>query len=355
MLRKLILLFCGLCWLTAATAQTKTTFAYSYVTLTNNTSDSIQVQTTLSTQDTDFKRGKDWDGETLTLAPYETKQVLWFSRNTDVKADQHYRFDLTASHAGYPADAVRISFFEKGKSVFGSEISEELALPNQSARPLLKQSNFEQITSTFWGNAFTLYARSWLPLGNLYSNFHFVIDRPENINFDTASNQKISILTYNTQLMPFYAGAVDDLNQPGTRAVDIPAKIKQYDVVILEELFDRNHRNTIIDKMQPYYPYHTNVVGHDTSKALTGGVMIFSKWPILKEDQIVYYASEGLDSLAAKGAVYAAINKNGKVYHILGTHLQADGKDEDIRARQKQLQEMQNFIDRLNIPQISRF
>jgi endonuclease/exonuclease/phosphatase family metal-dependent hydrolase len=150
--------------------------------------------------------------------------------------------------------------------------------------------------------------------------------------------------------MPFYAGAVDKLNQPKIRVKDIPAKIANYDVVVLEELFDHYLRETITNEIKQYYPNMTAVVGSDTSRPLTGGVMIFSKWPIVNEKRIVYDASSGLDALSAKGAAYAAINKNGKIYHLFGTHLQAGDDDESVRTRRKQLSELANFVDLMNVP-----
>ena len=64
----------------------------------------------------------------------------------------------------------------------------------------------------------------------------------------------------------------------------------------MEELFDRTLRNNMINFMSINYPYHTNVLGHDTDKILTGGVMIFSKWPIQKENEIEYDAGNGMDA-----------------------------------------------------------
>ncbi|SRR5579885_481791 len=325
-------------------------FGYSYVLVTNNTSDNITVQTTLETDDTEFAQGKDWEGGSATLQPYETRQILWFSRNADIKTDKHYRFIVNAAGGNGTNEHVRIQFDEKGKQVFGSEVKVELALPGQQSKSILDNKGLEQFPARMWGGEYRIYARNWLPAGHVFNNYQFVVDKPDQTRMDDASNQSLSLLTYNTQLMPFYAGAVDDLNQPGIRAADIPAKIAQYDVVIMEELFDRDLRNSMIQSMSKNYPYHTNVVGQDGSKILTGGTMIFSKWPIQSENQIVYQAGSGLDALASKGAVYARIDKNNKIYHVIGTHLQAGDPAENANVRAKQLQELALFIDTLSIP-----
>ena len=349
MIKKITLLFLNFFLALLFPALTYAIPGYTYVNLTNNTNENMEIQSTLTTEDSSFKKGKDWNESALTLAPYETKQVLWFSRNFDVELNKIYQFDLTGNSSN-SSDPLTISFIEKGKSIYGSTLNTFLTLPNQSQVEILQHKGLEQIQGQFWNNHYTVYARDWLPTAGLFDNYHFVIDQPENNSFDTSSNQTLSVLTYNTQMMPFYVNVEDDLNQTGIRVQDIPKKITQYDVVILEELFDLDLRIKMTNAMGENYPYHTKVVGQNASKALTGGVMIFSKWPIIKEDQIVYQHSSGIDSLAAKGAGYAAINKNGKIYHLIGTHLQAGGGD-GLSARIEQMQELADFIHNLNIPE----
>ena len=348
MIKKIIFFLISLPLILFISQVSYATPGYTYVTFTNNTNSEINLSSTLTTQDTTFKQGDDWSGGSFKLAPYETKQVLWFSRNMNVEADKLYQFDIAFSPTNIKNENATISLIEKGKSFFGSSLSTDLSFPNQSQQNILQNKGLEQYPGHFWNGDYIIYARDWLPTGGIFDNYQFVIDKPENISFDTTSNKTLSVLTYNTQLMPFYANIEDDLNQPSTRVKDIPPRITQYDVVILEELFDLDLRITMTNAMKINYPYYTKVVGQNTSKGLTGGVMIFSKWPIIKEDQIVYKAASGIDSLAAKGAGYAAINKNGTIYHVFGTHLQAgsDGRS----ARLAQMQELADFIHNLNIP-----
>lgn len=348
MLKKLLILVCGLGWLIVGFANT--TLDYSYVTITNNTDEKVSINSALLTNDSEFERGTDWDSLTLALAPYETKQVLWFRRLQDIKPNELYLFNLYANNSDYSNQNMLLTFLEKGKPILSSEIATDLTLPLQTKQRIFNKSGLYEFFGEFWGSKHIVYGMSWLPLGNLYNSYHFVIDKPVENVIKTPSSQQISILSYNTQLMPFYAGVVDDLNQPDIRVKDIPKKISQFDVVILEELFDRDLRNKIVRLMEANYPYHTTTVGQHTSRVLTGGVMIFSKWPIIKENQFIFQASTGIDSLAAKGVMYAAINKQGKMYHVIGTHMQADRNSQSIVARNAQLHEMADFITGLHIP-----
>lgn len=338
------------CFSTAFATNDSVTFGYTYVLVTNNTNESININTAINTNDAAFTRGKHWDGSALTLAPYETKQVLWFDRDAGLHTGKQYQFKVQASNTAYPAQTLQFDFAVKAKSVYGSNITAALTFPGQASQSILEKNGLEHYQTTFWNPDYSLSARSWVKTAHIFNNYHFVISKNISTTTDTTSNQTISVLTYNTQLMPFYAGTVDNLNQPKIRVIDIEPRITHNDIVVLEELFDHDLRHTMMDEMKQHYPHNTTVVGTNSNKPLSGGVMIFSKWPIVREEQIVYQACSGADALAAKGAVYAAINKNGKIYHLFGTHLQAGNDDDSIRSRKKQLNELTNFIDRMYIP-----
>jgi len=317
----------------------------SHIYLTNNTHEKLNVDVTVSTDDANFKQHKDWDLQALTLIPYETKEVLWFNRYQDVKTEHHYHFKVLATMPLHSDEPIEINLNAKGETVYGSTVHTTLTLPHYSEEDILTKNELKSFQGNFWGNLHTLYARTWQPFGKIYNDFQFVIDEGEQTNFDSSMPQSISLLTYNVQLLPYVANITDHLNQPMLRAKIIPAKINQFDVAIIEELFDPIMREIFVKKMGEYYPYHTKIVGQNADKILTGGVMIFSKWPIIKEDQMVYRAAGAVDAYAAKGAVYAVINKQGKMYHVLGTHLQAG----DMTDKRKQMQELSDFIQMQNI------
>ncbi|XP_070553297.1 uncharacterized protein [Ptychodera flava] len=91
-----------------------------------------------------------------------------------------------------------------------------------------------------------------------------------------------------------------------------------------------------------------------------GGVFIASRWPILAEAEKVFENAvrPSPDALANKGAMYVKIEKDDgslkRVYHVLGTHLQAGFREmakykgDEIRALQAQ--EMFELMKEQNIP-----
>lgn len=99
------------------------------------------------------------------------------------------------------------------------------------------------------------------------------------------------------------------------------------------------------------FSYHTQVLPRTGLKILNGGVLIVSKWPIDADKckHITYDASDGEDGLAAKGVMYAPIEKNvggvSKTFHVFATHMQAWYSADAIDARARQAAEFAAFVD----------
>lgn len=126
-----------------------------------------------------------------------------------------------------------------------------------------------------------------------------------------------------------------------------------YDVLIFSEAWHGGLRDELVSKLKGRgYRYATKAVAQDAPGAETnGGVIIVSKWPIETSQDMIFTDCSKSDCLAAKGAMYARINKQGKKYHIVGVHTQAWPKPEAMAIREKQFTQLKKFIDDLNIPE----
>lgn len=86
-------------------------------------------------------------------------------------------------------------------------------------------------------------------------------------------------------------------------------------------------------------------------KFVRGGVVLFSRWPIVDQHQVIF---DGLcdreDCLAAKGAVHAVIQKGPHRVHVVGVHLQAWGTPKSIQVRRGQVAHIKRMIQGLQIP-----
>jgi len=185
--------------------------------------------------------------------------------------------------------------------------------------------------------------------------------------FDEWSNI-LRVLHYNVWMRPLIAFPQDGQVK---RAKMIPAMIsgwfKDYKPGIVEfnEVFSTKAEKKLRKRMiLEGYEYSTNVIGKScntsqgpTKKLGNGGVILFSHWPIEEWDEIQYDDCYAEDCIAAKGALYAVIRKNGRRYHIFATHAQADTGDieECKEAREKQFKVLRAFIDHyINMEKIKR-
>jgi endonuclease/exonuclease/phosphatase family metal-dependent hydrolase len=96
------------------------------------------------------------------------------------------------------------------------------------------------------------------------------------------------------------------------------------DVLILNEAF---HAKTRPIALLKEYPYRAFGPGKSGIK-ISSGVVIVSKYPIIKSGKVRYSKCAGMDCLANKGAVYAQVQLPGVgPLQVLGTHLNAEGRD----------------------------
>lgn len=132
--------------------------------------------------------------------------------------------------------------------------------------------------------------------------------------------------------------------------VALRAAIPDLDVLVVQEAFNTDVLSYGLCSLG--LVHQTPVLTDPTPASLeNGGVLVASRWPITREAAHVFRdACEGNDCLAAKGVVYARVEKGGSraVYHVFGTHLQAD--DEYHATRIEQASQMRDFAAGLGIP-----
>ncbi len=179
----------------------------------------------------------------------------------------------------------------------------------------------------------------------------YVLSLPPTRFMRNDNETQLAVGTYNVQLWPKYAGISMRMNEAYLRAQLIPLNISHYDVVVLEELMDRKYRTLVNQLMKGDYPYQYGPTMN--AKPLSGGTVIYSHWPILKKDSIIYKDCNKLDCGAAKGALYVEIKKGNSLYHIFGTHLQAtEGASTAVAdkvARDRQFTQLLGFIKKQKI------
>ena len=195
-----------------------------------------------------------------------------------------------------------------------------------------------------------------------------------------ASDDVLSVLAYNVYLLPTHVRTVPVMGErfalaQEERAERIAPFLAPYDVVILSEAYDDDSRAMLLEGLKAQGFLHmTRILGSacraasscepgrlydqplaegaearggegDTWFGEDGGVLIASKHPIGSASEWIYADCVERDCNAAKGFVYARIEKGAARYHVIGTHAQFGWGGAQRTAKQAQLRAIQRFIE----------
>lgn len=147
-------------------------------------------------------------------------------------------------------------------------------------------------------------------------------------------NTRLKILTWNIYMLPKWIGFTKKVS----RAEEIAEMLNKsdYDVIILQEAFMQQSRNIIRKKVKSKYPY---IIDPPRVKKLSlktnSGVWILSKLKLKPIRTTRFRFCGGFaDCMANKGATLVEGEKDGKKFHLIGTHLQAEDKYKYTRKKQ---------------------
>ncbi len=309
-------------------------WAESYIYLTNNTMETLSLETLQSGHD-NITHGDEWEQLETTVAPLQTVKFLRFNRDDGIKWGKDYYFDTIVQ--GQNTDLV-LSQALRGTMTFS-----KMWLTAQED-PWYYDRNIHRIALDFDGKQSTLAFRSQVARAS-GDDIYYVIHNEWQAEQPTDDRNTFKVLTYNTWALLPGIEAKNTHNRLDT----IADYVTGYDAIVFQEVFDPIQTAIFRDKIKAQYPYLTDIPWK-FGKILTGGSFIASKWPIEAHDDAVYSACRKDGCLAAKGMNYAKINKQGKTYHLFGTHTHAYTTQEDIDVRFAQLNELKAFIDAKNIP-----
>jgi hypothetical protein len=314
-----------------------TTWAVSYIYLQNNSHFDFAFSTRQT--GTHIMDPGEWSGATTgNVAPWSKHQnVLWTNRDQGVHDGEDFYFDVFLVAGG---DSIDLRLKLQGTFV-SSDMWQSLSGPGFT-HGWFGDRNFHEETFQFAGKTLTVKYTAYATGSD--DDILYAIEEHDPWPVAPSDDHTIDVLAYNVYMLTPPTAFTDQEERAGI----LPAHIGGYDAIILSEVFYNSARDSILlPGLAADYPYRTAVVD-DPQSPEDGGCMIVSKWPITASTSIVYDSCDGSDCLAAKGAMYARIDKNGVPYHIFGTHTQA--WQTGILFRQAQLRQLRAFVDAINIP-----
>ena len=201
----------------------------------------------------------------------------------------------------------------------------------------------------------------------------------------------LSVIAYNVYLLPISARDIPFMGDNFAKAQEeraalIAPFLAPFDVAILSEAYDDDAREILLEGLRREgFLYSTHILASayrdedsdstnqvlpqapplqacaggadcgfgqagegDSGVDQDGGVIIVARHPITDARELVYGDCEGSDCHAAKGFVYAAVEKAGRRYHVIATHAQFGWQPEQSAAKRKQFGQIREFAARLS-------
>lgn len=209
------------------------------------------------------------------------------------------------------------------------------------------------ISSIVFG-AFFLIVGGYIFLKLIGRIVHYNPDTPIVKPDPNVSVERVRMLTVDLHLHPKILHPFGNQFN-NERAIEIVNYLKNYDIVAVNEAHSSPFHSisAFAKKMKDAgYIYSTGLPNVDIASVAVadGGVIIFSKLPILKHDNILFNLCCGQDYLLSKGSVYARVQTSPTEYiHVVATNLQSlsDNSIPECQAvRMNQIRETQRLISR---------
>ena len=308
--------------------------ADSYIFVTNTTANTANVAVN-QYGDRTLEEGDEWAQEATQILPYETKRVLRFNRYWGVKRNKRYYFDTNISDG-----QSTVTLRQQMKGTWTGSIIKHGALGADFNSPRYSDRNIHTFNTNYGNRSSVNSFRAEFTGG--YDDFYYTIHNNTEQESIAGANG-LKVLSYNIWALPVIASNIE------ARLDTLPGHLKGYDAILLQEVF-AGSRADFLNAMAAEYPYQTEILDAPGFNIHDGGVLIVSRWPIVKETHFPYPDCTGTDCFAEKGIVYAQIIKQGQAYHLTSTHTASFDTAAARNLRQEQFQQIRALVDNENIP-----
>ncbi|BCD99760.1 sphingomyelin phosphodiesterase [Marinagarivorans cellulosilyticus] len=331
-----VLVMCFL--LTSCVGDAPDNSPYSDIFFVNNTHQTLNVQVQQS-GDALLQQSQQYTVQEKSIPPYSTQLILRINRQDYSVAGQEFLFSthVEGEHINVELQQKIISL-QTGSSLSFSALVDSAPLPLQTDQNIyrieLKQAN--GLTAEL---AFKAKNKG------LYEDIHYVYTQAYSPAKLDPSADKLSVLSYNIWALPFISDEIK------VRLQAMPPYLQQYDVLLLQEAFSNEYENLVNTLEEEFgYTYVSNMLNSPNPNLFNGGVILLSRYPIVRQAQAYFPDCAGNDCLADKGINYMEVIKNGRSYHIFSAHTASFDSDIARLYRQNQFQQMRDFTEAMEIP-----
>ena len=153
------------------------------------------------------------------------------------------------------------------------------------------------------------------------------------------NSDSLTIASWNIQMLPKVYQPFTKLTRKKQR-VRTPIIIQylnaaDFDLVVLQEVFDKSIQKEIAKGLIVNYPYQQLPIKEGFTWKLSNGVMILSKYPITFLKNVIFNTSKKSDKAAQKSCVLVQVKIGNKPVLLAGTHL--DSRSQESRFLQYEI------------------
>ena len=181
------------------------------------------------------------------------------------------------------------------------------------------------------------------------SNPNTNINTSNSIHSKTNQNKELNLLSWNIKMFPAPYGWLLNRKKRADNIIQFLKEFDSYDVIFFQEAFSRNIRKKIFQALKNNYPFQIEPNDEAAFYRINSGLWVISKIPILLKDDLTFSNIRETDWLASKGAKLFTLNKGGRSFSIINTHLQSDYEKKYDHIRQDQYLEIYKKLINNNI------
>lgn len=142
---------------------------------------------------------------------------------------------------------------------------------------------------------------------------------------------RLTLLTWNVQLLPDafdgFSKSLDKMQAIRTPWIVEYLNAQDYDVVCLQEVIDPRITEIVLDGLKAVYPHQVAPQTEAGVRLFSSGVLFVSRVPIKLAAFAAYENSAGIDAITSKGVTLVEGEKDGVLFQVAGTHMQAGHQD----------------------------
>ena len=160
------------------------------------------------------------------------------------------------------------------------------------------------------------------------------------------AGQGLDVLSWNIYMRP--AGLFWDGQMKRARHIGALLRDSEHDVLLLQEAFGRRSRKLLRKALQDEFPHEVLPVRR--GRLFNSGLWVLSRLPVEDVVQVLFDTCAGVDCRAAKGAVLFTVEKDGRSYQVVNTHLQAGGAPRYQQVRERQYGTIATLLEECGRP-----